>query len=71
MNYLANRAVSKEESIALQLKTKGIIERDNWSLFPVDRGEFKLYEIKNANCQIASMFDSVAKAIEEFIKLTD
>ena len=62
--------VGEKESIVLQLKFKGICERGNYAIFPVQLGEFNLYTVKFHTSPVSNLFDSEDEAVEEFIKLT-
>ena len=63
--------VGEKESIALQLKFKGICERGNYAIFPVRVGEFNLYTVKFRTSPVSPIFDNEDEAVEEFIKLTE
>ena len=62
--------VGEKESIVLQLKFKGICERGNYAIFPVQLGEFNLYTVKFHTSPVSNLFDNEDEAVEEFIKLT-
>ncbi len=62
--------VGEKELIMFQLKFKGICERGDYAIFPVRVGEFNLYTVKFRTSPVSPIFDSVDKAVEEFIKLT-
>ena len=63
--------VGEKESIVLQLKFKGICERGNYVIFPVQLGEFNLYTVKFRTSPVSNLFDNEDEAVEEFIKLTE
>ena len=69
--YAAPIGINEEESIDIQLRFKGICERGDYSVYPVDRGDFRLFAVKYNNCPVARMFDDEFEAIREFLKLTD
>ena len=72
--YVENKfehEVGEKESIALQLKFKGICERGNYAIFPVKVGEFNLYTVKFRTSPVSPIFDNEDEAVEEFIKLTE
>jgi hypothetical protein len=62
--------VGEKEQILFQLETKGICERGNYVIFPVQLGEFNLYTVKFHTSPVSNLFDSEDEAVEEFIKLT-
>ncbi len=64
-------AINEVESIDIQLRFKGICERGNYSIYPVDKGDFRLFAVKYDNCPVAKVFDDEFEAIGEFLKLTN
>lgn len=68
--YAANVGISEEESIDIQLRFKGICERGGYSIYPTQRGDFRLFAVKYDNCPVAKVFDDEDEAIREFIKIT-
>ena len=68
--YAANR-INEEESIYIQLRFKGICERGGYSIYPTQKGDFRLFAVKYDNCPVARVFDDEFEAIREFIKLTE
>lgn len=62
--------INEVKSIDIQLRIKGICERDGYSIYPTQRGEFRLFAVKYDNCPVARVFDDEFEAIREFIKLT-
>ena len=69
--YAAPIEINEEKSIDIQLRFKGICERGDYLVYPVVRGDFRLFAVKYDNCPIARMFDDEYEAIREFIKLTE
>ena len=63
--------VNEVESIDIQLRFKGICERGNYSIYWIDKGDFRLFAVKYDNCPVARVFDDEDEAIREFIRLTD
>lgn len=63
--------VGEKEQIMTQLKFKGICERGNYAIFPVQVGDFNLYTVKFRTSPVSQIYDSIDKAIEEFIKITE
>ncbi len=68
--YAAKVGINEEESIDIQLRFKGICERGNYSIYWIDKGDFRLFAVKYDNCPVARVFDDEDEAIREFIKLT-
>ncbi len=69
--YAANPCgITEEESIDLQIRFKGICERGKYSIYWIDKGDFRLFAVKYNNCPVARVFDDEFEAIREFIKLT-
>lgn len=62
--------VGEKEQIMTQLQFKGICERGNYAIFPVQIGEFNLFTVKFRTSPVSQIYDSIDKAIEEFIKVT-
>jgi hypothetical protein len=69
-NKASINQVGEEEVIALQLEFQGICERGDYLLLPVRVGEYELWTVKYKNSPVSRMFDSLDKAIGEFLKLT-
>ena len=70
--YTANPCgITEEENIDLQLRFKGICERGGYSIYPTQKGDFRLFAVKYDNCPVAKVFDDEVEAIREFLKLTN
>ena len=66
-----NYEVGEKEQVIMQLELNGICERGNYAIFPVSVGEFNLYTVKFRTSPVSQIYDSIDKAIEEFIKITE
>ncbi|MCL4497319.1 MAG: hypothetical protein M1467_04340 [Deltaproteobacteria bacterium] len=69
--YDSKEGVNEVKSIDIQLRSKGICERGDYSIYPVDKGDFRLFAVKYDNCPAAKVFDDEFEAIREFLKLTN
>ncbi len=68
---MLHQRIEEKESVMLQLEFKGICERGNYVLFPISVGEFNLYTVKFRTSPVSQIYDSVDKAVQEFLKLTE
>ena len=69
--YAARVGINEEKNIDIQLRYKGICKRGDYSIYLVDKGDFRLFAVKYNNCPVAKMFEYEYEAIREFIKLTE
>lgn len=68
--YAALIGINEEKNIDIQLRFKGICERGDYSIYWIDKGDFRLFAVKYNNCPVARVFDDEDEAIREFIRLT-
>ena len=65
------QGLNEVESIDIQLRYKGICEKNGYSIYHQERGEFRVFVIKYDKSSVARIFDDEFEAIEEFIKLSN
>jgi hypothetical protein len=71
MSSVHSTAVSREESIAFQLAVKGIYENGNYSIQPLNVGDYSLFTVRYRTSTVSPIFDDLNDAIAEFLKLTE
>jgi hypothetical protein len=68
--YSDIKKINKSDKIIQALEIKGIYEKNNYFIIPVNMGEFKLYTVKYCNDSVSPLFDNLQEAISVFLKLT-
>lgn len=59
------------DKIVNQLAIKGIYEDGDYSIQPLNIGDYSLFTVKYRNSSVSPIYDNLKIAVKEFLKLTN